>query len=193
MFVCGLYYEWAESLVFVIFMSLTLKTGGRGTHSETEAWRHAVIFRWNECLSLISCNMSVSSHIYLSLIFASPAEVCLHWRGTIATDMETSIPPVTASHVVFEASQLSALPFPLLGSFIPVFVMSLVCALSKATGSTKEFSSQPLVLGLSEFLLVCMKKEGHRKKTKETKTTFRLPSRRFMLLWICLMSQDAQC
>lgn len=45
MFVCGLYYERAESLVFVIFMDLTLKTGGRGVHSEAEVWQYAVVFR----------------------------------------------------------------------------------------------------------------------------------------------------
>lgn len=51
-------------------------------------------------------------------------------------------------------------PIPSLGSLTPAFIMGLVCALSKATGSTQECSSQQLVLGLSEFLLVGMKKKA---------------------------------
>lgn len=83
-----------------------------------------------------------------------------------------------------KCSSISSIPS--LWSLTPAFIMGLVCALSKATGSPQECSSQQLVLGLSEFLLVCMKK-----KATVRKKAFRLPSRTFLLLRTCPQCQDA--
>lgn len=90
--------------------------------------------------------------------------MCLHSKGTIARDPERFTVPVAGSPAAFEASHLSVLPSLPLGSLTPTFITGLVCALSKVIGSIQESSNQPLVLGLSEFLLVCMKKKATERK-----------------------------
>lgn len=115
-------------------------------------------------MAVSSQNFLLPPHRYLAFIFASPADICLHWRGIIPRDLERFMPSEAGSPAAFEASHLSALPSLLLSSLSPAFIIILVCALCKATGSTKVSSSQLLVLGLSKFPLVCIKKKATESK-----------------------------